>query len=205
MSELDIRPPRISIEKAIIARHNPYANELYDATEEFRGLPSVVFGPASRPEVKRAAYVMGCYFRREFRYDFPAFDPHDQHSYRAYLWGYPEFCRGREVLEVIGACQFLAGRELDPPASYGWQLAWAWFHPFRRRSGLLSGSWPYLMHRHGRFGIGGPVSSAMLCFLLRMNFEPANLTRAEMVETLDKRREMTTDPNRNGHYIGKYT
>ena len=48
---------------------------------------------------------------------------------------------------------------------YGHYMAWVWFHPYCRRSGLLSSVWKIFEANHPNFGVASPLSPAMLAFL----------------------------------------
>ncbi len=66
---------------------------------------------------------------------------------------------------AFGACGFRWGDRGEGKA--GWELQWAWLHPYWRREGHLSDLWPCLRAEYGDFEIDGPLSLAMRAFLAK--------------------------------------
>jgi hypothetical protein len=83
----------------------------------------------------------------------------------AFLWPHQEAAdSGDEFLvPMVGACCFRWREWQDAPD--GWALQWAWFHPWHRRRGLLSRSWPAFRQEFGAFLVEPPLSEAMAVFL----------------------------------------
>jgi hypothetical protein len=71
-----------------------------------------------------------------------------------YPWSDPEI-----RIPCVGAACF---REEPGQGHY---MAWVWFHPYCRRSGLLSRVWETFEENHPNFGVAHPLSPAMLAFL----------------------------------------
>ena len=125
-----------------------------------------------RKAVEKLAY----YFRREFGYDFPPYTADnalsfDQRTDVVFMWigqGWDDHIGRRSV--GYGACAF-DYETCDFPdvetcgADGHWFLTWAWFHPYERRKGHLSGAWPYFQERFGDFGVQYPISESMKTFL----------------------------------------
>jgi len=68
-------------------------------------------------------------------------DKEDDPSHLAFLLIHPETEGGsRFRIPCIGASCFRFHERTDHPVDYS--LQWVWFHPYWRRRGLLSNSWP---------------------------------------------------------------
>lgn len=108
-----------------------------------------------------AVWKIAQLFRREFEYDFTQYGSEgaeDDELSRAYLWW-------SQDNEAIGACCF-RWREYSDHAP-GWGLQWIWFHPYERRKGHLSRSWPYFKQRFKDFQVESPISTAMGNFMVK--------------------------------------
>ena len=115
-----------------------------------------------RHAVERFAY----YFKREGHYDFVQYhssedDGHDKD--RAVLWKasrddvYPK-------VTLAGAAMFRWRMEKR------YAMAWVWLHPYERRRGHLSESWPWLTKpsMFGEFDVEGPISEGMTALLRKL-------------------------------------
>jgi hypothetical protein len=179
VGKLDIVMPRLPWDRADFRswanvpedecdeQHRAYAS--LPEKSEVR-LPSFTVTQRSPLPLRRAAEVMAYYFKREFRYDVPQYDA-DAHwkekGPRVYLWGDDVY----DHLIFGAACFHWMEWSNHPPA---WSFSWVWFHPFRRRQGLLSKVWPYFRARYGTFWLERPLSPAMEAFVAR--HEPGWLT-----------------------------
>ncbi|MCC3407861.1 MAG: hypothetical protein JGK17_20160 [Microcoleus sp. PH2017_10_PVI_O_A] len=118
---------------------------------------------------RKAVYLIAQFFRREFGYDFTQYgyegEETDPNSV-AFLWIHPEAEGYSKEFKVpcIGACCFRLR-----PSGYG--LQWIWLHPYLRRQGLLSDTWPEFINEFGKFSVEHPLSDAMKAFLNKHNFE----------------------------------
>jgi hypothetical protein len=116
---------------------------------------------------RKAVYKIACFFRREFGYDFVQYGDEgkeDDPSHVAFLWIHPETeGSSRFRIPCIGASCFRYHERTDHPADYSMQ--WVWFHPYWRRRGLLSKSWPDFKLEFGDFVCEQPISEAMSRFL----------------------------------------
>jgi len=81
--------------------------------------------------------------------------------YRAYLFAIHD--------RFIGAGCFRY-REYQDPAR-PWVFDWMWLHPFVRRQGHLTHAWPTLRSDLGDFRLAHPLSSAMECFMRKIEPE----------------------------------
>ncbi|MGO8899854.1 MAG: hypothetical protein ACLQU5_16110 [Isosphaeraceae bacterium] len=128
------------------------------------GLDVDVILPSSLKSARKAAEALAYYFRREFRYDFPQYHHLERtpkkdrvlllsHKYTVHK-------------AALGAICFRWRDYENVPA--GLALAWAWFHPYLRRQGVLTAYWPVFREVYGSFYIEPPISSAMGAFLTRM-------------------------------------
>jgi hypothetical protein len=57
---------------------------------------------------------------------------------------------------------------------------WIWLHPYYRRKGILSESWPMFVDRFGDFQVELPLSEAMESFMEKVSKFPSP-TRSEGV------------------------
>jgi hypothetical protein len=133
-------------------------------------MPFVV-NRASRLRVHRGVQQLACYFRREFRYDFPLYragEPDRNPRDRAYLW-VGDYLRSDISEPVVGACCFRWRTDVQPN---GFALQFAWFHPYARRKGRLSSAWPFFRARFGDFVIEEPLSYAMRAFVSKHDTRP---------------------------------
>jgi hypothetical protein len=114
--------------------------------------------------VRRAVYQLAQFFRREFEYDFVQYGyegREEDESHRAFLW-----CSHREVDNcAVGACCFRVRDWMQEVGWKGWAMQWIWMHPYHRRQGLLTKSWPLFTKLFGKFDVEPPVSHAMEAFL----------------------------------------
>lgn len=111
---------------------------------------------------KRAVEILAHYFRREFRYDFLQYsseEKQDDDRLLAFMWtaGSPP------SVSVVGACCF-RWREWEGMDS-DWAMQWVWLHPYFRRQGLLTRSWPAFGRLFKSFYVEQPLSVAMVEFL----------------------------------------
>jgi hypothetical protein len=49
-----------------------------------------------------------------------------------------------------------------------WLFQWLWIHPYFRRRGVLTHTWPELKEQAGQFRLSEPVSSHMQAFLAKV-------------------------------------
>jgi hypothetical protein len=129
---------------------------------------------ASSPQShRRAAEALAIHFRREFGYDFVQYSAKAEKDTpkgsvdrrtRCFLWMSRRLCSRA----VIGAACFRWHEWKDAPDSFA--LDWVWFHPYERRKGYLSSSWPYFRWRFGEFWVETPLSEAMIGFLKKHGF-----------------------------------
>ena len=77
---------------------------------------------------------------------------------------YKAFLFNSEDRFVGGACFRL---EQDQNQDSSWLFQWLWIHPFFRRCGVLTHTWPELKRQVGAFRLGKPVSSHMQTFLAK--------------------------------------
>lgn len=102
------------------------------------------------------------YFLREMQYDFIQFEATENifqpnyKPYNAYLF--------HNKQQFLGACCF----RFDESATQCWCLDWVWLHPFARRKGYLSKSWPCFYEKYGSFNISRPLSDGMEKFLVKV-------------------------------------
>ncbi len=117
---------------------------------------------------RRAVYRLAAFCQRElefgsiqYGYDGREADP----SHVAYLWVHPEavFMPGVFRVPCVGATCFRLRDE-------GWAMQWVWLHPYYRRQGLLSHSWPEFVQEFGTFAVEGPHSVAMKGFLTKYSY-----------------------------------
>lgn len=119
---------------------------------------------------RNAVYAMAYYFNREFDYDFVQYAKPGTEVYsepcevcdefvRAFLW--TTKISSRE-LSAVGACCF---RQRTSKRGRHWGLQWVWIHPFQRRKGLLTGTWPFFKLLFGNFYPEPPLSENMDAFL----------------------------------------
>ena len=109
---------------------------------------------------RKAVQRFAEYFQREFEYDFPQFWAKEQEDYVAYLLfsdHYHVHC---------GACCFRRRNYKDIGPS--WAMQWLWIHPYFRRRGILTKTWPQF-DRFKPFVIERPISEAMIGFLKKHN------------------------------------
>lgn len=75
--------------------------------------------------------------------------------YKAFLFRYQDRYAG-------GACfRYRPDQAADRP----WLFTWIWIHPFCRRKGVLTTTWPELKRQVDRFRLAPPISTHMQGFL----------------------------------------
>jgi hypothetical protein len=128
---------------------------------------------------KKAVEKIATFFQREMGFDFPqyqAFEYSHSHRFprtvmtdadlRSFLWyDTDKFNRGLNQWPSIGACSFRFKRFKDCEA---WVIDWVWIHPYERRHGHLTKTWPFFKAMFGEFGITNPVSPSMRAFWEKM-------------------------------------
>jgi hypothetical protein len=140
--------------------------------------PSIV-QPTSALATKKCVETLAYYFKRECDYDFIQFEAAETLQslgyvpYEAWLFheDSPNHSRGAhdDPQRVIGAACFRLIEWADAPP--GWELQWVWFHPYRRRHGLLTAAWPGFRERYRDYALARPLSEAMERFIRKV--EPA--------------------------------
>jgi hypothetical protein len=125
--------------------------------------------PRSPMRFRRAVETIAQYFRREFGYDFTQYDATERSDPRdqVFLWVNP--CDDLAGVRALGAACFRWRRWSD--GSAGLALAFCWLHPYCRRQGVLSASWPHFCERLGDFVVERPLSPAMEGFLRKVDPE----------------------------------
>jgi hypothetical protein len=119
----------------------------------------VLIIPASPPLHHTILERFGYYFKRELRYDFPAFEPSEDQMYMAWIFAWNQ---GLDGWRAFGACEFNPG---DAPRG-GWWLEWIWFHPYFRGKGYLKKAWSsFVAELKTAIEVRPPFSRAMLSFL----------------------------------------
>jgi hypothetical protein len=126
------------------------APRMADDPREVLDLAPYELRAALTPRTRKAAALLGRYFRDEGGFDFTAFARRDA----SYVWRVKE--------RAAGACGFERMRSV-------WRLRWVWIHPFLRRRGLLHEAWPWFRLKHGDFIVDRPLSAAMEAFLRKRN------------------------------------
>ncbi len=116
----------------------------------------------SRMDQRRAVWTLSNLLSREKRYGglYGYGGRETDPSCVAYMWvRYEPWCDPEIRIPCVGAACF---REEPGQGHY---MAWVWFHPYCRRSGLLSRVWETFEENHPNFGVAHPLSPAMLAFL----------------------------------------
>jgi hypothetical protein len=149
-----IRPESVNIKSPLILPYKQESNPIRVTC-------------VSRKPYRKAVWRMACFFRRELYYDIVQYGyegEEDDPTCVAFLWVHPEAV-GRTMLSIpcIGAACFRFRVYSDRPARNA--LQWVWFHPFYRRRGLLSASWPDFKSEFGDFECEHPLSTAMEAFV----------------------------------------
>lgn len=116
-----------------------------------------------------AVEQIGRYIQREFRYDFLPYTAREHHTrgddqIQPYLFFDPNEINN-VIMRPVGACGFWYADEASR-----WVLGWVWLHPFARRSGHLSRTWPFFRQRYISFAIQQPWSDAMVAFLRKVDY-----------------------------------
>ena len=112
---------------------------------------------------REATAIIGYYFRREFRYDFPPYEAHDHGDARGCIFLITQ--QEGDTLDAVGAIGFRWREYTNAPEQL--VLAWVWIHPFFRRQGILTAHWDMLKRLYGNFKVEPPLSKAMDAFLKR--------------------------------------
>lgn len=118
---------------------------------------------------RKATEVIGYYFRREFRYDFPPYQAHEDGDVRdrVFLLTQQE---DWETEYAVGAIVFRWRKYSNAPEQL--VLSWVWIHPFLRRQGILAAYWGIFRKHYGDFHVESPLSKAMKAFLEKMRTFP---------------------------------
>jgi hypothetical protein len=107
-------------------------------------------------------YARARMFRREFKYDFSAWDiTGNDPAAHGFLFNDDTGIFGHG--SIAGACAIRWTEFSDAPAQ--WAMIWAWIAPAVRRKGILSRRWPLLKQRFGEFHLSRPLSDAMTGFV----------------------------------------
>lgn len=146
----------------------------YGADGPLHGYPTAVVTSDAPKAMRRAVYKLANMFRRELGFDFPGYSVEEDQEHRAYLWTDALWHSQCDQM-AIGACVFWWQADVG-----SWELGWVWFHPFKRRSGLLGQAWPYFWKRHGPFDIAEPLSEPMERFLIKHRYEGPRFTYREL-------------------------
>jgi hypothetical protein len=118
--------------------------------------------PKTSLAARKATEILGYYFKREFRSDFPPYQAQEDTNDRDRIFLLTQ-SQDWETYAAIGAIGFRWRTSTHAPA--GLALAWIWLHPFRRRQGILSSYWNAFRTAYGTFPVEAPVSKAMRAFL----------------------------------------
>jgi hypothetical protein len=151
----------------------PFGNKTYDILTPripfLRNLPEVLWSNQdmlavrvhynSQKSLRKAAEILGCYFRRENKYDFPPYgvEDHIDDNLQLILLLNRQYQYSYFALGCIG---FDYGQKYSSIAVC-WHLSWAWFHPFCRGAGYLSQLYPSLLRAYGDFIFQPPLSKTM--------------------------------------------
>ena len=111
---------------------------------------------------RMAARKIGYFFYNELHHDTPPYLPRRQPDDIMFMWIDTDYTLRKKAI-AYGVCGFspLTNHENKD----GWELSWAWFHPYERRRGHLSNAWPYFLERFGLFSVQTPWSVGMQEFL----------------------------------------
>lgn len=112
-----------------------------------------------------AVEQLGCYFRREFHYDFLPYtwEGHKKSEYnkKGKIDAYLFIDNGYDIsAHAIGACGFFL-----PAGGSRWVMNFVYFHPAARRRGFLSSAWKMFQAIYGDFLTEYPISDSMESFL----------------------------------------
>lgn len=164
VAHYDIRLPLVkAVEKNLYDSQAPMASR-------FR-----IVGPASPVTWRDATEKLAYYFRRELEYDSPPYTAAEVENWDLAKDRVLVFVKDtvledwEDYLYFIGAVG-VRWREWDN-APHGWAIAWAWLHPYERRKGHLSKSWPFLLEKFPNFRVEAPISDAMIGFLKKMEYK----------------------------------
>lgn len=109
-------------------------------------------------------YARARMFKREFGYDFTAWDITGNDLFaHGYLFNDDTGTFGHG--SIAGACHIRWQEYRNVPA--GWEMVWVWIAPRARRKGILSRRWPNLAQRFGKFRLSTPLSEAMTEFAMK--------------------------------------
>ncbi len=120
---------------------------------------------------RKATEIIGYYFRREFGYDFPPYNAHEDGDVRdrVFLLTQEE---DWETEYAVGAIVFRWRKYTN--ASEQLVLSWVWIHPFLRRQGILTAYLGTFRKHYGDFQVDSPHSKAMKAFLEKMRTLPTD-------------------------------
>jgi hypothetical protein len=152
--------------------------------------PFLVVGPKSPMRWRKSIESLACYFRRETGYDFPPYIAQETKYSN-------ELGRDRvlaihkktlitdfvEVYYFVGAIGVRWREWDDAPSS--WSLSWAWMHPYERRKGHMTRSWPHLLKMFPEPWIEYPLSDSMKCFLKKVDY--MNVVEKRLQEVNERR------------------
>lgn len=181
----DIRPARLSLQSLERSWELDPDKETIDGVSAREcGLSAIV--TTDSPQVLRKAAVdIAYFFRREFEYDFvqySAWENEEDDDHRAFLWTSSMTLQDDKVT-VIGASCWRWREYTDAPHAYA--LQWIWLHPYERRKGHLSKSWPYFQKRFGpTFQVEHPYSDGMKQFLTKQGIIRATGYQADLADSL---------------------
>ncbi|NDV28678.1 hypothetical protein [Desulfovibrio sp. JC010] len=136
----------------------PYLKKLPTVLWYDRNMYAVCVKYNSQKSLKKAAQILGYYFKRESRYDFAPYEI-EYHDNNLQLVLFLKE-RYRHSYYVMGCLEFDYGqRYSDIPE--GWMLSWAWLHPYIRGNGYMTALYPHLLERYKDFYFEFPLSKAM--------------------------------------------
>ena len=165
MSYYDLKFPFLRI------ANNPHQREANHALAD--DAPFLVIGPQSPLSWLKAVEGMAYYFKRELKFESPAFVVNDRFDPEAQRDRVLVFYK-REILErkptprntkdffnayiFLGAIGIRWKQEKNDSTS--WSLPWVWIHPYERRKGHLTNAWPSLLKMFPNPLVEKPISRA---------------------------------------------
>lgn len=156
---------------------NPHQRE----TEflQAKELPFLVIGPKSPLSWRKAVDEIGCYFKRELRFEqFPYSirEDFETHMDRVLVFHSPKIVdrdptprnpKDHTTYHVFWGAVCIRRRIGEKSAN--WAIAWAWLHPYERRRGHLTNAWPLILKMFPNPELEPPVSPAMEAFHKKVN------------------------------------
>lgn len=144
----------------IIVPRVPYLINLPTIIWHERDMYAVCVRHNSQKSLKKAARILGYYFRRENSYDYPPYEleDHIDDNLQLVLILKQQY---RDSYYAMGCVEF-AHEQRYENIPEGWLISWAWMHPYCRGKGYISKLYPHLLERYGDFYYQFPLSKPML-------------------------------------------